>query len=650
MSSLFDASYIKEKLERVGNSPGVYLFRDEKENIIYVGKAVQLRNRLRSYFRPLFAEDGEASDIKTKFLIQRIYDFETIITDSENEALILESVLIKKHQPRYNVRLKDDKRYPYICVTTGEPYPRLLVTRKINRSLTGESKNSYFGPYTDVRYIRQTVDILHKLFKVRSCRLKLPEQKLARPCLEYDLGRCDAPCVDYVSQREYGQQINMLLTFLQGETVSLKKSLREQIEAHVRNLEFEKAAEKRDLLLGLEALGSSQRVDSRTKDNRDIVAAAREGGEFCVVLFRVRNGILIEKKPYFFQGESSFSAADYWHAFWRDIYMSMERDFIPGELYIAGDEPMPEEYRNGLMEKVEQKLVVRNMPLSHESDKDSEIEPRETSEIRDNSGQYSDIRGLLRLAQRNASMELQEEINKKQFRAKRSALREIALKMGLKHPPQTIECFDISTLQGSYTVASLVSFSYGEPNKKRYRRFKIGSGNGEPNDFASMHEAVSRYFSRLAMEEEPFPDLLLVDGGKGQLKSALQAFEDLGLHGQVPVAGLAKREEQIFVPEQKEPLTWEPGSRGMLLLRSLRDEAHRFAVTYHRKQRERDELSVEVAEIPGIGEKMSRKLLQEVGGVGELAQLTYGELTEIPGIGPKQAQKIREYFAKKLEG
>ncbi len=565
----------------MSREPGVYFFYDSKGTVIYVGKALNLHNRLRSYFRK------ESDDVKTNFLKKHINDFEIILTGSENEALILESILIKKHLPKYNVSLKDDKRYPYICLTTDEPFPRLFITRNLSRK---NSKNAYYGPYTDVRYIRETLDDLHKIFKIRSCRLNLPKQKLARPCLEYDIGRCEAPCVEYINEEVYQSRVKALQKFLDGHVSQTMDSLRLEIQEHAQKLEFEIAAQKRDILRGIESLGKKQHVDLKSSDNSDVIGFAVENGEGSFILLRVRKGIMVERRPFFFKGKPEWPLADFWEAFWRDIYIHLEAAVIPEKIFVPVDMEINHTVQRILAERTKRTVSIEfvsgvSNDLIDENDVDFVADA--PVEYQKNGQQFT---GLLRLAQKNAVMELKEEISRKNFRDKRAALNDIKKHLGLSGLPRLIECFDVSTIQGKHTVASLVSFYDGQPYKKRYRRMQIRSVTDAPDDFAAMHEAVARYLSRLIAEDRTLPDLLLVDGGKGQLSAALSAMNDLGLSEHIPMASLAKRMEEIYLPGYEKPLTWQKSDKGLVLLRAVRDEAHRFAITYHRLLRNKQSL------------------------------------------------------------
>lgn len=643
---------LKFKVEQLNTGPGVYLMRNKQKDIIYIGKAVNLRNRVRSYFRYLYQKEGldylhQNTDIKSEYLIRNIHDFETIITDSENEALVLESVLIKQHKPRFNVRLKDDKRYPYIRVTLSEEFPRIYITRKLPSE---KSRDKVFGPYTDVRYVRRLLENIFRLFKIRSCKLDLPRQKLERPCLEYDMGRCDAPCVDKIDRKRYNEIVQSLILFLEGKVDDVRDYIQKKIEEYSEQWDYERAAQMRDILKGIEVIHQSQKVDFREKLDSDIISYYREGSECCLVRFKLRNGNLVDRSHFIFTGAEGDLASDFMDAFFREVYINSSDQNFPPYIFVK-EKPLDRElYANFLTSKIGQAVTIFTLKeISEDSAFTGQVAESNHSYVKDHArniptGRSGDWEGLLNLAERNARLIYEEERNRRDFQDKRKALLEIQKKMQLPAPPELIECFDISNIQGSYNIASLVCFQNGQPNKSRYRRFRIRSVQGKADDFQSMHEAVARHLTRLNAEERPFPDLILIDGGKGQLNAAVQAANDLDLTQRLHFAGIAKREEEIFLPGMSESLNWSNISKGLLLLRRIRDETHRFGITYHRLWRNKSELRSRLDDVEGLGAALRSRIIRAVVSSGseldDLASVNENFLRNIPGIGPQLLERI----------
>ncbi len=601
-----------QKLGALPRKPGVYLFRDAQGEILYVGKAKALRDRVRSYLRK---EAGRS--IKTRELVRRATSVETIVVGSEAEALILEANLIKEHHPRFNIQLRDDKRYPYIKVTIQEPFPRVFVTRRVRNDGA-----RYFGPYTSVGPLRQALDVVKRLYTVRSCRYDLPEESPDRPCLDYHIGRCLAPCVGLQSEDDYQAMIREILRVLGGDT----DSLREEVEAHMdraaRELRFEEAGRLRDVLKGLDTIAREQRVHRVKGGDQDILALARDGDLAAAVALRVRNGLLLGRDTQRFSGLQEEDEADLLSAFATRYYLGRGREGtldLPREVLVS----TPFQDRS-LLEEVLSREAGRRVRI---------LVPRR-----------GEKRRLVELAGSNARNALEDRVMALAYGEDRAdeVLYELQDRLDLKVVPRFMTCFDVSHLQGSETVASVVAFENGAPKKAEYRHMKI-RGDWGNDDYRSMAEAVTRYFRRRLDEDRPLPDLVLVDGGKGQLSAVRTALEAMDL-GQVAAAALAKREEEVFLPGRSAPVTLGRRDRALHLLQRLRDEAHRFAISYNRKLRSRRTLRSQLGEIPGVGPGRQQALLSRFGSVKAIREAEAEELARVPGIGQAMALRILTYL------
>lgn len=596
------------KLRHLPTRPGVYLMKDAAGEILYVGKAKSLRARVRSYFAA-----GADHSLKTRELVRRIADFETIVVDSEAEALILENNLIKEHRPRFNINLRDDKTYPYVKVTIQEPFPRIIVTRRLRRDGA-----RYFGPYTDVRRMRQALELVKKLYTVRSCHYDLPREAPPRPCLDYHIGRCKAPCVGLQSPADYRVMVEEIVELLSGHTRTVADRFRTEMEQAAAALQFERAAELRDALAQLEALESRQKVVDVEGADRDVIGFARDGAEACAVVLRVREGKLLGRDVRFFSDVADEPDAELLSAFAVRFYAGRGSDSgedIPPEIFFPvefPDRPVLEE----LLRRQSGAAVQTRVPQRGEKAR------------------------LVELAEQNARHLLEERKLVARTSAQRApdALYELQQVLGLAAVPRTIVCFDISHTQGSETVASAVVFENGVPAKGEYRRFRIKGGWGN-DDFRSMEEAVTRYFRRRLDEGKPLPDLAIIDGGKGQLGAAREALAALALQGQA-VIGLAKREEEVFLPGRTDALRLPRRSEALRLLQRARDEAHRFAVGYTRMLRGTRTIRSELAEIPGIGVARQRALLRRFGSLRALREASEHEIAALPGFGPGLARMV----------
>ena len=610
---------IQAILDTLPTKPGCYIMRDEAERVIYVGKAVNLRNRVRSYFH----SSANASP-KTQQLVRKIADIEWIVVDSELEALILEMNLIKKHRPHYNVRLKDDKRYPYIKIHWAEPYPKVTVTRQML-----QDGSRYFGPYTSVWAVHQTLDVLRRIFPYLTCDRNITG-KDERACLYYDIRLCAAPCIGAISQDEYRQMIEDLSQFLYGRTEPIVSRLQAEMEKAADELRFERAAALRDQIRAIENVVERQKVISSEYLDSDVIAMARSDGEACVQVFFIRGGKLIGREYFLLEGTEASPDPDVMAEFIKQFYDQAPN--IPQQVLLPHE--------------VEEAQIIRQWLRQKSGGEKVEIVvPHEGLQ-----------RELIHMAAENAAETL--AALQAQWEADRhhqeQALAELRAALSLSGPPNRIECYDISNTQGTAAVGSMVVFEQGVPSKKHYRHFNIRSVVG-PDDFASMEEVLTRRFNRwqAALENSQvpgkkpdqafalLPDLIIVDGGKGQLGRAVRVLERFGLSDRVPVAGLAKQNEELFIPSQEKSILLPRHSQGFYLIQRIRDEAHRFAITSHRKLRTKEGLASRLDAIPGVGPAKRKLLLSHFGSIQDIQQASLEELTAVPGISKKLAMAIK---------
>ena len=585
--------------------------KGEGGEVIYVGKARSLRSRVRSYFN-----SDHAASLKTRELVRRIRDFETIVVGSEAEALILENNLIKEYQPRFNISLRDDKTYPYVKVTVAEPFPRVLVTRKLQRD-----GSRYFGPFTDVRRMRHVLEVVKRLYTVRSCHYRLPAEAPARPCLDYHIGRCMAPCVGLQSDVEYRVMIEEVLDILSGHTRRAAARIRAEMEEAAAALQFERAAELRDALGHLDALETQQKVVDISGTDRDVVGMARDGDEAFGVVLKIREGKLLGREAIFLdnlQDEPDVAVLATFATRLYTLESAAAAQDLPPEILL----PIDFEDRSVLEQLLGARAgrVVRaRVPIRGEK-----------------------VR-LIELAAQNARHLLEERklLGNAEIDRAPDALYDLQETLELSTVPRVIVCFDISHTQGTETVASAVVFSGGRPDKSEYRRFRIKGGWGN-DDFQSMDEAVARYFRRRQEEGKPLPDLVVIDGGKGQLSAARASLEALDL-GHQPIISLAKRDEEVFLPGRAAAIRLPRRSPALRLLQRLRDEAHRFAITYNRKLRTRRTIQSELAEIPGVGAARQRALLEHFGSVRALRAATEADVAAVPGFGRGLARIVLQH-------
>ncbi|HHY59372.1 MAG TPA: excinuclease ABC subunit UvrC [Clostridia bacterium] len=605
---------IREKLELLPAKPGVYLMLDGDGQVIYVGKAASLRNRVRSYFR------GVKQPPKVQAMLHYVADFEYIVTDSEVEALILECNLIKEHRPKYNISLRDDKNYPYLKVTVTQDYPRLVVVRSVKKD-----GNRYFGPYTQVGALNETLKLLRQLFPLRTCSDNTLE-RTTRPCLNYHIARCLAPCQKNVSKEAYREIVKEVILFLEGKQEDLIHRLKEKMERAAAELKFEKAAEYRDQIRAIEQVLAKQKIIFAGQQSYDVIAFARGTNEACVQVFFIREGKLIGRRHFFLAGTDDLSRGEIMTAFLKQYYSQAET--IPGEILLA-EEPEEKELLEKWLAGLRGKKVSLKVPKKGEKHQ------------------------LVEMVAENALTLLQEEemLRRKKDMLTTEAVLELQQVLGLAKPPVRIEGFDISHMQGSMTVASMVVFENGEAKPQDYRRFRIKSVDG-PDDYASMREVLTRRFRHLrdreasAPSSDKFaavPDLILIDGGKGQLNVAVEVLEELGL-GHLPVFGLAEKEELIFIKGNAEPIRLPRHSPALRLVQRVRDEAHRFALTYHRDLRSRALKTSVLDQIPGIGPKRKKALLRHFGSVARIKEASLEELKGVEGMTEKAALAIKEYL------
>jgi excinuclease ABC subunit C len=599
---------LESKLKDLPESPGIYQFKNDKGKVIYVGKARNLKNRVRSYFH--LSVDSP----KTVALVSKITDLELIVTDNEIEALVLENNLIKQFKPRYNVSLKDDKSFPYIKVT-NEPFPRIYTTRRVIRD-----GSKYFGPYTDVKNMKYSLRMINQIFKIRNCKLNITkeaiEKKKFRICLEYHIGKCGGPCEGLVSEKEYSEMVSEVVKLLKGKTDDLIKELNFKMKERVQNLEFEKAAEIRDRIEKLSAISSKQKVVSEDLDDKDVISVAYEGKDSACSIFNIRSGKIVGKKQLHLGIEVTQELQDIYTAaieFYYNEYVE-----IPDEILIETEPADIETLSEWLTQKAGYKVKF--------------VIP-----------QRGNLKSLVNMCKENANYQLKEIQIQKMKTEGHIPYPVSALQrdLRLKVLPKKIECFDISNLQGSDTVASMVVFEDGKPKKSLYRKFIITSVEG-PDDFQSMREVITRRYSRLKEEKLPLPDLIMVDGGKGQLSSAIEVLNELEFKN-YNIIGLAKRLEEVFFPGNSDPESIPKTSSGLKLLQQVRDEAHRFAITFHRTRRSKRTIKTELTDIKGIGPATASLLLKELGSL-EAIKITERESLE-KLVGKKKADIILNYFA-----
>ena len=610
--------HINGILGTLPSKPGCYLMKDSSGKIIYVGKAINLRSRVRSYF-----QSSADHSLKTQHLVQDIADIDWIVVGSELEALILEMTLIKKHRPHYNIRLKDDKRYPYIKTHWNESFPKVTVTRNLEND-----GGKYYGPYTNVWAVHQTLDLLRKIFQYRTCD-RIITGSDARACLYYDIKLCSAPCIGKINEDDYNQMITDLGKFLEGQTDPILDRLQQAMQKSSDDLQFEKAAALRDQIQAIGRVVEKQKVISTQNMDSDVIAMARTNGDACVQIFFVRGGKLIGHDYFILEGADDEKDSEVITQFLKQFYS--QSTHIPSKVLLPED--------------IEESMIIQNWLNQKKNGQKIQIRVPNRGVSKQ----------LIEMAKENAvetlrSLKSQWEMDKNK---QSTALTELQAAFGMNEPPNRMECYDISNTQGTASVGSMVVFEQGVPNKKHYRRFNIKTVN-QPDDFASMEEVLTRRFKRwrayheskeVGKKNEPsfsmLPDLLIVDGGKGQLSRALKVLEEFDLQNTIKAVGLAKSEELVILPDQEEPLALPRNSQGLFMMQRIRDEAHRFAITAHRNQRGKNSLRSILDEIPGIGPARKKALLNTFGSVENLRHASIEDIAKLPGINRALAKKIR---------
>jgi excinuclease ABC subunit C len=597
---------LEEKLANLPAQPGCYLYRDKQNKILYVGKAKNLRNRVRHYFQA-------TPDVRLNDLVTRIADLELFVTDNEIEALALESNLIKKHKPRFNVLLKDDKQYPHIKIT-GEVAPRATIARKILRDGA-----RYYGPYLPVGLAWQTLDLINKNFQLRTCTMEI-DGKADRPCLEYHIRRCLGPCVKSLcSLEQYEEAVRDVDLLLQGRTDDLEVQLKARMMRASNELRFEAAAKYRDQLKTIKRLGEQQKMMTISGGDIDAFGYVREGHQLALALFTMREGKVVGKREFYWEDVSEqFDPRAFLGQALKQYYTS--GDYAPGEIYVPVD--------------FEDRALLEEF-----------LATRRGRRVRITVPQRGVKRDLIDLVEKNARLNFDQR-----FRTQRpdmsKVLQELQEVLELPEMPNRIESFDISNIQGAENVASMVVCEDGLMKKSDYRKFKVRSVEGQADDFQSMYEVVGRRYSRLLREEKALPNLVLIDGGKGQLAAAARALHEIGLEA-LPTASIAKKEELLFLKGRDEPVRIDHHSPVLHLVQMIRDETHRFAVTYHRQRRAMRDLTSELTSIPGVGDKLKARLLRNFGSLKRVSEASLAELS--PFVGPRQAQRIVEHFARVKE-
>ena len=618
---------IQEELKKLPGKPGVYLMHDEKDAIIYVGKAISLKNRVRQYFQSSRNKGAKIEQMVThirrfEYIVTDISRFEYIVTDSELEALVLECNLIKEHRPKYNTMLMDDKTYPFIKVTVNEPFPRVMMARRMKKD-----KAKYFGPYTSARAVKDTIELIRKLYHIRSCNRSLPKDiGKERPCLNYHIHQCHAPCQGYISGEEYRKSIDEVVRFLNGNYDPILKELEEKMLDASENLEFEKAIEYRELLASVQKIAQKQKITDTAGDDRDIIAMASEGEDAVVQVFFIRGGRLIGRDHFYLKIAENDTKSE--------ILSSFIKQFYAGTPYIPAELMLPEEIED--QEIIEEWLTTRR-----EHKVRLRIPKKGTKEK------------LVELAQKNAQMVLKNDKERLKREEGRTigAVKELEKILGLTGIIR-MEAYDISNTNGFDSVGSMVVYEYGKPKRNDYRKFKIKSVQG-PDDYASMNEVLTRRFEHGLRERQDesetggfqaFPDLIMMDGGRGQVNIALEILEKLNLH--IPVCGMVKddnhRTRGLYFNNVELPI--DRNSECFRLITRIQDEAHRFAITFHRQLRSKGQVHSILDDIPGVGPARRKDLMRSFENIEAIRNATVDDLKELPSMNEKSAQEVYKFF------
>ena len=607
----------KNRLRDVPKNPGVYLHSNVKKEIIYVGKANSLQDRLKYYFSPQI----DATP-KIKELMNNIHDFDFIVTESEQEALLLENQLIKKYQPKYNARLKDYKSYPYIKITKSEEFPQIVISRNPKND-----KNKYYGPYSSISSVRQTLDLLSKIFPYRTCTKEITG-KDKKACLEFDIGRCKAPCIGNSDQAEYEEIISSVEKFLSGKTSPIVKEIKNEMVKASNAQNYERAAVYRDRIKAIERILEKQKVSGLRYETFDLISCVKIDNEAMIIVFNIRKGNMIAHEKFRIERTESTEVEEIIRLFLYDYYS--KSIFIPNSILVS-EYPSEKNIIKDFLENKSKKKINISIPARGTKKK------------------------LLEMGTSNAKESLKQWQIKwiNDSKKTRKALNDLQNELGLINLPNRIECFDISHIQGSNVVASMSVFENGLPKKSDYRRFKISEDKND--DFAAMREVINRRYKKLLEKKDiskkldsfsKVPDLILIDGGKGQLSSALQVLLELGFSN-IPIAGIAKREEEIFMPYNEEPIILDRSSQGLYLIQRVRDEAHRFAITYHRNIRQKKSIQSELDTINGIGKVKKKALLKKFGSTEKIKNSSIKEIATIKNINDNLAKNILEVLNSK---
>ena len=609
---------IQEELKKLPAKPGVYIMHDEKDAIIYVGKAISLKNRVRQYF-----QSSRNKGPKIEQMVTRIRRFEYIVTDSELEALVLECNLIKEHRPKYNTMLKDDKTYPYIKVTLGEEFPRILFSRTMKKD-----KSRYFGPYTSAGAVKDTIELMNKLFRLRVCNRNLPRDiGLERPCLNYHIKQCDAPCQGYISREAYREQVDQALEFLNGNYKPILQMLEKQMMEASEALDFERAIELRDLLNSVKQVAQKQKITASDGEDKDVIAVSTDRKEAVVQVFFVRNGRLIGREHFYLQVAPHDNRSTIINSFLKQFYSGTP--FIPKEIMLQEEIEDREVLEQWLSTKRNGKVYIR-------------VPQRGTKEK------------LVELAEKNARMVLIQDSEKIKREESRTigALKEIGNWLGLEHLMR-VEAFDISNISGFESVGSMIVYEKGKPKQSDYRKFKIKTVKG-PDDYASMEEVLRRRFTHGMAEQQEgkeaygkfsrFPDLIMMDGGKGQVNVALRVLDELGLA--IPVCGMVKddhhRTRGLYYQNEEIPI--DTRSEGFHLITRIQDEAHRFAIEYHRSLRGKQQVHSVLDNIEGIGETRRKALMRKFKSLEAIRDASLEELEQTESMNRAAAEKVYDFF------
>jgi excinuclease ABC subunit C len=599
---------LEDTLARLADRPGVYLFKDAKGQILYVGKAASLRSRVRSYF-----QESRPRDAKTDALVRQVRDLEYIVTDNELEALMLEANLVRKHRPRYNIILRDDKHYPFLRLTTNEAFPRLVVARRVK-----DDGATYYGPFYPATAMRETLRLTRQLFPLRTCAIEI-DGRLERPCIQYSIGRCNAPCTGWETREGYAKTVRDVQRFLEGKDDDLLLELTGRMEEAASDLRFERAAVLRDQIQSLKKVRERQKIISTEEIDQDVIGVVRQGADACVEVFFVRKGRLVGQEAFFLDGVGGWTDGEILSAFLRQFYTKNVR--AAPEILVSdevAEAPLLGEWLSG--------LAGRRVAIT--------------------APQRGSRREFVAMAEANAAIALQNRLLSRGDRVQ-VVQEELRAALALPSPPNRIEGYDISHVQGAEQVGSCVVWENGEMKKDDYKRFRIRTVEGS-DDFAALEEMLRRRFARALEEGSTLPDVVLIDGGRGQLNVALRVLEDLGLD-YLPVIALAKQREEVYRPDGVDPLTLDATSPALHTLQRIRDEAHRFAITYHKTLRAKRTIQSVLDAIPGVGASIRTELLKTLGSARRVREASVAELAAVPKVNPRLAQRIYDHFHPPVE-